>query len=198
MPAMTAQLLRTASYAVLVAATLVDNVRLFGEVKDRAVSDSLTGLANYRQFLDVLQNELERFGRTNHPFCILLLDLDGLKEINDSHGHTVGTRAICRVAEVLRLHSRAIDTAARYGGDEFGLILPETDAKAAQQVSRRLRQNLGSDGELPRLSVAVGIAMCPQNGASVRVLLDAADRDLYSAKALSRKSKSSQQLTLKL
>ena len=114
-PSMAALLLKTSSFGLLAGATLIDNVRLFGEVRNRAISDSLTGLANYRQLLEVLQTELERTGRTNRPFSILLMDLDGLKEINDQYGHLTGSRAICRVADVLRQNSRSLDTAARYG-----------------------------------------------------------------------------------
>src|SRR5438445_11742396 len=86
-----------------------------------AVTDPLTGLGNYRRLLDVLHAEIERSGRTGRPFAVLLLDLDGLKKINDCYGHLAGSRALCRVGEVLRLFCRAIDTAARYGGDEFAV-----------------------------------------------------------------------------
>jgi diguanylate cyclase (GGDEF)-like protein len=195
-PAMTAQLLNAGSYAVLTGATLADNVRLFGEVRDRANSDSLTGLANYRQLVDVIQTELERSGRTNRAFSILLMDLDGLKEINDTHGHLTGSRAICRVANVLRLHSRSLDTAARYGGDEFALVLPETNENAAQQVATRIRKYLASEQETPRLSISIGVATYPESGASVQLLLDAADRELYGAKMLSRRSRGSRKLPL--
>ena len=196
MPAVTAQLLNTGSFAMLAGATLIDNVRLFGEVRDRAISDSLTGLANYRQLVDVLQTELERSGRTNRPFAILLIDLDGLKEINDQHGHLAGNRAICRVAEVLRLHSRSLDTAARYGGDEFALILPETGDEAARQVATRIRKHLALEEERPRLSASIGVAAYPDNGSSVQDLLDAADQQLYAAKLLSKKSRTARQLPL--
>ena len=143
--ALAAQLLNSVSSVILLGATLVDNVRLFGQVRHRATSDSLTGLANYRRFIEALQSELERSGRTNRPFSVLLMDLDKLKEINDHYGHQTGTRAICRVAEVLRQHCRAVDIAARYGGDEFSLLLPETSEAAARRVASRIKRHLEAD-----------------------------------------------------
>src|SRR5262249_56265010 len=100
--------------------------RLFEQVRHPAVSDPLTGIANYRRLLDVLENETERTNRNGRPFALLLLDLDGLKRINDTYGHLVGSQAICRTADILRIHCRSIDTAARYGGPAFALVLPET------------------------------------------------------------------------
>jgi diguanylate cyclase (GGDEF)-like protein len=197
-PAVVAQSLNACSYILLVGASMLDNVRLFGEVQDRARSDSLTGLANHRRLVEILQSELERSGRTNRPFSIVLMDLDGLKEINDKHGHLIGSRAICRVAGVLRQHCRSVDTAARYGGDEFALILPETDGEAARQVAARIQQHLASEVETPQLGLSAGTATYPQNGTSVQHLLEAADRQLYSVKAVSRGSKSWRQLPLGL
>lgn len=182
-PAIAAQLLNTGSYVILLVATLVDNVRLFGQVRHRAISDSLTGLANYRRFIEALQAELERSGRTNRPFSVLLMDLDKLKEINDRYGHETGTRAICRVAEVLRQHSRAIDTAARYGGDEFSLLLPETGEASARRVASRIKQHLESGTEEPKLRVSIGVATHPPSGTSVQHLLESADQELYAQKA---------------
>ena len=182
-PAIAAQVLNSLSYAVLLGATLVDNVRLFGQVQHRAISDSLTGLANYRRFIEALQSELERSGRTNRPFSILLMDLDKLKDINDRYGHQTGTRAICRVADVLRQHCRAIDTAARYGGDEFSLLLPETGEAAARHVASRIKRRLEASTEEPKLTVSIGVATHPQNGTSVPHLLEAADLELYAHKA---------------
>jgi diguanylate cyclase (GGDEF)-like protein len=143
----------------------------------------LTGLANYRRFIESLQAELERSGRTNRPFSILLMDLDKLKDINDRYGHETGTRAICRVAEVLRQHSRAIDTAARYGGDEFSLLLPETGEAAARRVASRIKRHLENSTEEPRLSVSIGVATHPPNGTSAQHLLESADQELYAQKA---------------
>jgi len=182
-PELAAQLLNSASYMILLAATLVDNVRLFGQVRHRATSDSLTGLANYRRFIDALQSELERSGRTNRPFSVLLMDLDKLKEINDRYGHQTGTRAICRVAEVLRQHCRAIDTAARYGGDEFSLLLPETSESAARRVASRIKQHLEAGTEKPKLTASIGVATHPASGTSVQHLLESADQELYAQKA---------------
>jgi diguanylate cyclase (GGDEF)-like protein len=143
----------------------------------------LTGLANYRRFIEALQSELERSGRTNRPFSILLMDLDKLKEINDRLGHQTGTRAICRVAEVLRQHCRAVDTAARYGGDEFALLLPETNDMAARRVASRIERHLESSTEEPKLSVSIGVATHPPSGSSAQHLLECADRELYTQKA---------------
>src|ERR1700730_9072467 len=182
-PALAAQMLNCVSYMILLGGTLVDNVRLFGEVRHRAISDSLTGLANYRRFIEVLQSELERSGRTNRHFSVLLMDLDKLKEINDRYGHQTGTRAICRVAEVLRQHCRAIDTAARYGGDEFSLLLPETSESAARRVASRIKQHLEASTEKPKLTASVGVATHPSNGTSVQHLLESADQELYAQKA---------------
>ena len=182
-----AELVNAISYIVLLGATLLDNSRLFRQVRILAISDSLTGLANYRHLVDVLQNELERSGRTDRPFSVLLMDLDGLKKINDRHGHVIGSRALCRVATILRLNCRSIDAAARYGGDEFALVLPETNVLAAEQVADRVRDCLISDEEVPQLSISIGVATFPKCGVTVQQLLEFADRDLYAMKEQSKR-----------
>jgi len=177
-----AHVLKVSSYAVVLGGALLDNARLFDEVRNLAVRDPLTGLSNYRHLLDVLESEVQRSLRTGRPFAVLLLDLDGLKTINDRYGHLVGSRALCRLANILRVHCRAMDTAARYGGDEFAVVLPETTREAAEQVAQRIRKRLAADAELPVVSVSMGTAVFPQDGDTIEKLLSAADRALYRMK----------------
>jgi len=185
-PASAAEFVNTMSYVLLLGATLLDNAQLFRKVRTLAISDSLTGLANYRRLIDILQNELERSDRTNRSFSLLLMDLDGLKLINDRYGHLAGSRALCRVATILRLNCRSIDTAARYGGDEFALVMPESGADAAQQVADRVRNCLEIDPEVPRLSLSVGTATFPECGRTVQQLIGCADLALYEMKGKSK------------
>ena len=152
------------------------------QARQLAVRDPLTGLANYRLLIERVDDEIKRYGRNSKPFAVLLLDLDGLKKINDEYGHLVGSLAICRVAEVLHLSCRETDTAARYGGDEFALVLPESNMEAATQVARRVAQRLSQDAEEPRLKVSIGIAEFPRDGATIEHLLSAADQSLYNDK----------------
>jgi len=111
-----------------------------------------------------------------------------LKKINDTRGHLVGSRALCRLADILRLHSREIDVAARYGGDEFVLILPETNTQSALLVAQRVSDRLRNETEDPPLSVSTGVALYPFDGQNLDELLVAADRSLYRDKS-SAKSK---------
>jgi two-component system cell cycle response regulator len=144
-----------------------------------ALTDPLTGLANYRRLLNALDAEIKRCTRSARCFAVLLFDLDGLKKINDVHGHLVGSRALGRVANVLRTHCRAIDTAARYGGDEFVVLLPETEREPAQLVVRRICDQVKNDGEQPPISLSAGSAIFPQDGKTIDELLGTADRALY-------------------
>jgi diguanylate cyclase (GGDEF)-like protein/PAS domain S-box-containing protein len=151
-----------------------------------AATDALTGLANYRRLSEQLASEIKRSDRTGRAFAVLMFDLDGMKEINDRYGHLAGNRALCRLADIFRFSCRSIDTAARYGGDEFAIVLPETVAHDAALVKKRICERLRSDPEEPALSVSVGMAVYPEDGATIDTLFQAADRALYEMKVLKK------------
>jgi len=156
--------------------------QLEDHLRQQAALDPLTGLANYRHLAEVLDMEVKRSERTGREFALLLFDLDGLKQINDRYGHLIGSHAICRVADVLSF-CRDIDTAARYGGDEFAVVLPETGVEAANQVAQRICESIANDGMEPILSVSIGVAVYPYDGERIETLLRAADVAMYSMKA---------------
>jgi diguanylate cyclase (GGDEF)-like protein len=170
------------SYVVVLGGTLLDNAQLFDQVSTLAVSDSLTGLANHRRLFQELDSELQRSRRTGRSFAVLLFDLDGLKKINDKYGHLTGSRAIRRLAAAIRDNSRSIDMPARFGGDEFALVLPESNAEDASRAAIRICEQLEHDREQPAISVSVGLAVYPKDGTSIEKLLGTADRALYRMK----------------
>jgi diguanylate cyclase (GGDEF)-like protein/PAS domain S-box-containing protein len=166
----------------LIAEDVTKQRELEAHLRRQAASDPLTGLANYRCLMDVLDMEIKRCERSGRQFAVLLFDLDGLKRINDHYGHMTGSQALCQLADVLSFCCRDIDTAARFGGDEFGLVLPETNAEAAKRVARRICESVANDGKGLKLSISVGVAIYPQNGDSIESLLCAADSALYAMK----------------
>ncbi len=176
----------TAIMTLVLAAAVAERREAEERLRRLAVSDPLTGLSNYRQLVQALETEIKRSSRTDRPFAVVLMDLDGLKTINDRFGHLVGSLALRRVAETLLGSCRGIDTAARFGGDEFALVLPETGDAAAWHVARRIAERVSRDGEQPVISVSVGVAVHPRDGASLEGLLNAADRSLYDAKSRQR------------
>jgi diguanylate cyclase (GGDEF)-like protein/PAS domain S-box-containing protein len=163
------------------------------ELRHQASTDSLTGLANHRRLFEALHAEICRSRRTGREFSLLLLDLDGLKKINDQFGHLVGNRALCRLGQILRDCCRSIDTAARHGGDEFAVVLPETGVAVATLVARRICELLDADGEAPTLSVSLGIASYPREADTIGTLLYTADKALYAMK--DQRQKAAQTLT---
>jgi len=156
--------------------------QLEDHLRQQAARDPLTGLANYRHLAEVLDMEIKRSERTGREFALLLFDLDGLKQINDRYGHLTGSHAICRVADVLSF-CRDIDTAARCGGDEFAVVLPETGVEAANNVAQRISETIANDGQGPVLSVSIGVAVYPHDGERIEALLRAADVAMYAMKA---------------
>jgi len=180
----------TAVTSLVLAAVVAAQREIQGTWRELAVTDPLTGLANHRQLINALEAEIRRSRRTAQPLAVVLLDLDGLKQINDRHGHLAGSLAIRRVAEALLGSCRATDTAARFGGDEFALVLPETGEAAAWHVARGVVDRLATDAEKPNLSISVGVAVYPGHGETVEALLNAADVALYETKER-RKSRAS-------
>jgi diguanylate cyclase (GGDEF)-like protein len=181
-PFFLAELAKTSSYVVMLCGALLDQARLFDQVRRMAVSDPLTGLANYRRLISVMEAELDRSRRTSRPFSVVLFDMDGLKAINDQYGHLTGSRALVRLGKILRNHCRAIDTPARYGGDEFAIVLPEAGPEIAARIVSRIRERLSTEAEMPALSASAGIAAFPEDGDTPEKLLAAADRALYRMK----------------
>ncbi len=175
---------------VPLASAVAERKRMEQKLQVMATSDPLTGLANLHKFVETLIQEIERSRRTMRPFAVCLLDMDGLKQINDREGHLAGNSALRRLAEVLRKNCRAMDTAARLGGDEFALILPETDERTALQVSSRLGEQTALEKGEPRLSVSIGVAVYPQHGTDLEALLRAADHRLYGHKRRRRARRS--------
>jgi diguanylate cyclase (GGDEF)-like protein/PAS domain S-box-containing protein len=161
--------------------------QLESHLRQQAARDPLTGLGNYRHLAEVLDMEIKRSERTGREFALLLFDLDGLKKINDRYGHLTGSHALCRVADVLSF-CRNTDTAARYGGDEFAVVLPETAVEAANKVAQRICDSVANDGMGPQLSVSIGVAVYPHDGERIEALLHAADVAMYSMKAKKYKS----------
>jgi diguanylate cyclase (GGDEF)-like protein len=177
----------TAVMALALAAVVSERRDAEDQLRLLAVTDQLTGLGNYRQLIAVLDFEITRSQRTEKPFSMVFLDVDELKKINDDLGHLEGNRALVRVAAALRASCRATDAPARFGGDEFALVLPESGEEAAHQVARRISANLAASGESPVVSVSVGVALYPRDGGTAEQLLAAADRGLYEAKPQRRR-----------
>ncbi|HZC65527.1 MAG TPA: sensor domain-containing diguanylate cyclase [Candidatus Dormibacteraeota bacterium] len=161
---------------------ITDRKKTEDEIRYQSTHDALTGLANYREFMETLEREVRRTERNLRQFTVLLVDLDDLKGINDRLGHLAGNRALKRIAAVLKEQSRGTDVAARYGGDEFGVVLIDSDLEMAQRVVNRIEARLQKDTEGPQLSVSIGVGLFPADGRNAQELLEVADRQLYQRK----------------
>jgi diguanylate cyclase (GGDEF)-like protein len=162
------------------------NRELLEQLERLSREDSLTGLANRRSWDETLTREFERARRQDRQLAVLLCDLDRLKEINDRFGHATGDRVLKAAADVLRARVRVGDLAARVGGDEFGIVCPDTDIAAASALAEDLRTKLSelrpADAELPAVTVSIGAACRERADASATELVLRADDRLYRAK----------------
>jgi diguanylate cyclase (GGDEF)-like protein len=166
----------------------VENARLFEQLAQLASTDDLTELANRRRFTEALRIELSRTRREEGTLALLLVDIDHLKRINDTHGHPAGDAAIRHVAAMLKKARRETDVAARLGGEEFAILLPSTDVAGAVTVAESIRSRLASSqgANAFSLTVSIGVATAPEDGLEEDALIRTADLRLYAAKAAGR------------
>lgn len=156
------------------------------KLKEISITDPLTGLLNRRYFQERLMEEIEGCKRHGLPVCLIMVDIDDFKQVNDTYGHLKGDEAIKSLASSLRKTIRSIDVASRYGGEEFTVILPQTDKEDAHRIAKRLCESFSMEGtaqlDIPRLTVSVGLSSFPEDAETIDGLIDSADRALYQAK----------------
>ena len=193
MPAKSAPRFSPSTIDVLLAsiapgAIALENALRVQRAEALSVTDDLTQLYNSRYLSQVLRRETKRASRSGRPLSLLFVDLDGFKSINDQHGHLFGSRALVEAAAVIRLSARETDMVARFGGDEFALILPDTGSEGAAAVGERVRDRIAEfrflrgDGLDIHLTVSVGVATLPDVAASADGLIQAADEAMYWVK----------------
>jgi diguanylate cyclase (GGDEF)-like protein len=179
------------SQDVLTLKTLADqlsialrNARAFQNALEEAITDGLTGLKTHRYFMEALERELGRAQRSGHPFAVIMMDLDRFKLVNDQHGHLEGDRVLRLVAKLLNDQLRQSSVLARYGGDEFSLLLPDTTEAQAQHAAERLRKSIEKEPLLAKhhVTASFGVAVYPQHGATHKQILQVADTGMYLAK----------------
>jgi diguanylate cyclase (GGDEF)-like protein len=174
------------------AAIAIDNARNFQRVQELTLTDDHTGLYNARHLKALLEHEVVRADRFNHPLSLIFLDLDFFKSVNDTHGHLVGSALLQEVGELLRGTVRQVDSAFRYGGDEFAVLLIETDSSGALSVAERIRdcfrarRFLQEPGLSLSLTASLGVASYPRHAEDATSLLRAADQAMYRVKAAGR------------
>lgn len=170
------------------AAIAIDNARNYQRISELVITDDLTGLHNARHFHELLEYEVDRAKRYGSQVSLLFLDLDHFKEVNDTYGHLVGSRMISEVGHLIRRHIRSADRAARYGGDEYVVVLPNTGKQGAVVMARKMLERLhehafhSDDGEPISMTASFGVATFPDDAPDKTGLIRAADTAMYDAK----------------
>ena len=187
-PALGPSLVTTLRMLLEPAAIALDNALALQKAEALSVTDDLTRLYNPRYLNLVLRREAKRASRSGRPLSLLFIDLDGFKNVNTSHGHLAGSKALVEAAAIIRGSARETDVVARFGGDEFSVILPDTGREGAVSVAERVRDRLrafrflASDGLSVHLTASIGVATLPDAAGSAEELLRAADQAMYKVK----------------
>ena len=167
-------------------AIALENTLLYQQLEKEAVTDGLTGVYNYRYLISSLENEIKRARRFKQTFSFVMLDVDNLKMHNDRHGHISGSQVLKEIAGIIKVSCREIDFVSKYGGDEFGVVLPQTKLSGASKVTQRVLDSVREhhfDGtRAETITCSAGISAFPRDGATPREIIDAADKALYQAK----------------
>lgn len=172
-------------------AVTLQNARLYAQMEEMATTDGLTGLANHRTFQMKLDEAIARHRRQNRSFCLLLTDIDHFKNVNDTHGHPVGDEVLRQVARCFEATLRETDVPCRYGGEEFAIILEDTDVEGAEVIAERLRTEVKklvfqSEAGAFSCSISIGLGHWPTDAAEKQDLIDQTDQALYHSKRSGR------------
>ena len=173
-------------------AIAIENAKYFEKINQLIITDDLSGLYNSRHFSQLIEYETERSQRYDSSLALVFFDLDHFKLVNDSHGHLVGSRMLTEVGELVRRYTRKVNLAARYGGDEFVILLPSTDKKGAVAMAESLRHTLrdhpfvADDGTPIRLTASFGVSAMPEDTKDRKELLYLADKAMYRVKETTR------------